>query len=157
MKQRNTVWGVGPKFVAVSTLYLAIVYTAGRLAGLPPVAADPLPLQLLGAVLLAAGGVVSVVAARTIFMMYKLDRLYRAGLYARCRHPLYADFISLVAPGVCLLLNSWPALTAPFFMYLAFRRLIGQEERGLITAFGDEYLQYKSEVNAVFPKIAKSM
>ncbi len=151
MKQRNTIWGVGPKFALVSAAYLFVAYIAGRLAKLPPVAADPLPLQIIGSILLAAGCVVWVIAVRTVFMMYKLDRLYRDGLYAYCRHPLYADFILLVVPGVSLLLNSWPVLTVPFFMYLAFRVLIREEERGLIAAFGDEYVRYKNEVNAVLP------
>jgi protein-S-isoprenylcysteine O-methyltransferase Ste14 len=80
-----------------------------------------------------------IIAARTIFMMYKLDHLYREGLYAYCRHPLYADLILLVVPGAALLANSWAALTAVPFAYLAFRLFIREEERGLIAAFGDEY------------------
>lgn len=151
MKQQNSIWGAGPKIVATTLLYFALALYSGRLAGLPPIAADPLALRLLGAVLLAAGGVVWIIAARTIFMMYKLDRLYREGLYAYCRHPLYADLILLVVPGAALLANSWAALTAVPFAYLAFRLFIREEERGLIAAFGDEYIRYKKEINAVFP------
>jgi protein-S-isoprenylcysteine O-methyltransferase Ste14 len=155
MKQINSIWGVGPKFLLVAGLFYAAALAADRLAGLPPVAANPCWLNTLGAALLLAGGVIWDIVARTIFMMYNLGRLYRQGLYARCRHPLYADIILLVAPGVSLLLNSWPALAVPFLMYLAFRRLIVEEERGLIAAFGDEYLQYKNEVNAVFPRLGR--
>jgi protein-S-isoprenylcysteine O-methyltransferase Ste14 len=84
-------------------------------------------------------------------MMYKLDRLYRAGLYACCRHPLYANFVLLAVPGACLLANSWAALAAIPFAYLAVRFFVRKEERGLIAAFGAEYERYKQEVNAIFP------
>lgn len=153
MKQQNTIFGVGPKLIAATAAYFVLALWLDRLAGLPPIAADPLRLYGAGAVLLAAGGVLWFAAVRTILMMYKLGRLYRQGLYAHCRHPLYAAFILLIVPGICLLANSWPALTVPPFMYLAFRRLIREEENGLIAAFGEEYEQYKKEVNALIPKL----
>lgn len=153
MKQQNTIWGVGPKLIAATAASFALALFLGRLAGLPPIAADPSGLYIAGAVLLAVAAVLWVLIARTILRIYKLDRLYRQGFYALCRHPLYANFLLLALPGLCLLANSWAALTVLPVAYLLFRRLIREEERGLVAAFGEEYERYRREVNALIPKL----
>lgn len=154
MPQKNSIWGVGPKLLAATGCYFGLaVLLDHQLAGSATIAADPVSLYAVGAILLTAGLVIWVIAARTIFKMYKLDRLYRQGLYAYCRHPLYANFILTIVPGFCLFFNSWLILTTPLFMYLAFKALIRSEEQGLIDHFGAAYTQYKKEVNAVFPRL----
>jgi len=40
----------------------------------------------------------------------------------------------------------------PIFMYIIFKILIIEEEQ-YIEKIGEEYLEYKKRVNAVFPKI----
>jgi protein-S-isoprenylcysteine O-methyltransferase Ste14 len=156
MAKRNSIWGVGPKLVASGAGYFLLLRIIDKLLGpLPAITANHSLLYAISAVLLLIGAVIWIIAARTIFMMYRLDRLYRQGLYAYCRHPLYADFILFVLPGLCIALNSWPALTTPVFMYLAFRHFIKEEESGLIDQFGEDYLRYRQEVNAVVPKLWK--
>jgi protein-S-isoprenylcysteine O-methyltransferase Ste14 len=151
--QKNTIFGVGPKLVAATAAYFLLVLWLGALAGLPPIAADPYWLRAAGLLLLAVAAVLWLILARTVVRIYKLGRLYRQGFYAYCRHPLYANYILLAIPGFGLLANSWAALTAIPVALLIFRRLIREEERGLVAAFGAEYEQYRREVNALFPKL----
>ena len=73
-------------------------------------------------------------------------------MYGIIRHPLYASITILIVPGCVLLLNKFMGLTVPIIMYITFRLLIGKEEKRLINNFGEEYLKYKKNVNAMFPK-----
>lgn len=157
MPQKNTIWGVGPKLLIVTVAYFCLVIAAdAHLAPAARITAQPAWLNAAAAVLLAAGIVIWIIAVRTIFLMYKQEHLYRQGLYAYCRHPLYANFILTVVPGFCLLFNSWLVITTPVFMYFAFKVLIRAEEQGLIDSFGAAYIKYKMEVNAVFPKLCST-
>ncbi len=153
MTQKNTIFGVGPQLVAVTAAYFLLALWLGRPAGLPPIAADPFWPRLAGILLLAVAAVLWVLIVRTILWMYNLGRLYRGGFYARCRHPLYADYILLALPGLSLLFNSWAALTTVPVAVIIFRRLIREEEDGLVASFGEEYEQYRREVNALFPRL----
>lgn len=154
MAKRNSVWGVGPKIIISMLAYLVLVVYLNETFHRYAVISQQTELaRFLGGTLVAVGLVIWIIAGRTIFKMYKAGTLYRGGLYAFCRHPLYANFILILVPGICLLKNSWIVLTTPLFMYLAFRYFIREEERGLIEQFGEAYLQYKREVNAIVPKI----
>lgn len=46
-------------------------------------------------------------------------------------------------------------ISVPFVMYAIFRILIVKEEQFLENKFGQEYLQYKKEVNGVLPTLTK--
>ncbi|VBB09577.1 phospholipid methyltransferase [Lucifera butyrica] len=154
MPKKDSIWGVGPQ-IAISTLiYLVLMlYIDKIIHNLTIISEEFSILHFLSGILIITGFVIWFIAVRTIFTMYKLDYLYRDGFYAFCRHPLYADFIVILVPGFCLLSNSWLVLTTPFFMYLAFRYFIKKEEQHLIEQFGEAYIQYKQEVNAIIPKI----
>lgn len=152
MQKKHSVWGAGPKIVSSTLVYLSLVLLIDN--HLLPVAVQKklLTLYLLSTILLTLGIFIWFIAARTIFIIYKRDTLYRDGLYKYCRHPLYANFIFILTPGFCLLANSWLILTTPVFMYFSFRYFIKEEEQQLITQFGAVYIQYKKEVNCVIPK-----
>ncbi len=79
-------------------------------------------------------------------------KLIKTGIYKICRNPLYASFVCFIVPGLMLLTNSWIFLTVPIFMYFVFKLLIKAEERYLENTFGQEYLDYKKETNAIIPK-----
>ena len=77
--------------------------------------------------------------------------LVRSGLHGRMRHPIYTGVI-LSALG-WLLLSPIPATAisiAITFIYLPIG--IQLEERKLIAVFGEEYLRYRREVPALWPR-----
>ncbi len=89
------------------------------------------------------------------FMGFKKEtvaELKTTGLQARMRHPLYTGTILLVV-GYALfnpLIVNFISLLA-LSIYLPFG--IRYEEKKLIRIFGDQYIEYKNSVPALFPKI----
>lgn len=79
-------------------------------------------------------------------------QLVTTGVFKWVRHPMYAAFVAIAVAQVFMLQN-WivgPAfilLAIPFYLYRVQR-----EERLLIKHFGDEYLKYMEQTNALFPK-----
>ncbi len=89
-----------------------------------------------------------------IFFALRDDWLMTKGAYAICRNPYYAYLIIIFPLLFALLLRSWLILiSGPFIQYIVTRLLIREEEKKLEENFGQEYLEYKRRVNALFPSI----
>jgi protein-S-isoprenylcysteine O-methyltransferase Ste14 len=80
-------------------------------------------------------------------------RLITSGIYRRLRHPMYTAFW-LWAVAQALLLPNWVAGLSGLigFGTLYFLR-VGEEERMMIEAFGDEYRAYMARTDRVLPWI----
>jgi protein-S-isoprenylcysteine O-methyltransferase Ste14 len=87
----------------------------------------------------------------TVMRAYNRDELVTSGAFALVRHPIYAAWITLVFPGLALLIRSWPMLLTPLIAYAIFRRLIHREDEYLEQRFGQAYLDYRGRVNEVIP------
>lgn len=81
----------------------------------------------------------------------KEGKLVTTGLYARIRHPQYSGLF-LITIGFLI---QWPSITTlimwPILMY-TYYRLAMREERDLEERFGEEFLRYREQVPAFFPK-----
>ncbi len=146
-------WGVGPVFAAASMGYGAVMLA---LSGYfyPLLQIHCLPYRFLvmaGAVLIVIGIPFWLMAAATVMRAYNADSLVTSGVFRWCRHPLYASWVVFIAPGIVLLLNSWPLLTTPLFMYFLLRRLVRREEEYLAAVFGTKYLDYQARVPCILP------
>jgi protein-S-isoprenylcysteine O-methyltransferase Ste14 len=82
---------------------------------------------------------------------YNAGKLCTAGIFSLCRHPTYAGWVIFVVPGIMLLFRSWIGLTAVPFMYITLRIMVRKEDKYLEQKFGDEFIEYKKRVPAVFP------
>ena len=80
-------------------------------------------------------------------------KLCTTGVYAYCRHPLYAAWVLFVVPGIVMIIGSVVAISWPIFLYVLCKIYTAEEEEYLRVKFGDEYLSYEKEVYAIFPKI----
>jgi protein-S-isoprenylcysteine O-methyltransferase Ste14 len=80
-------------------------------------------------------------------------KLITTGIYALVRHPMYSAFW-LWAVAQALLLPNWVAGFAGIvgFGTLFFGR-VGEEERLMCDAFGDEYRAYMRRTSRVFPGV----
>jgi protein-S-isoprenylcysteine O-methyltransferase Ste14 len=150
-----TRWGVGPQFAVMSLIYAAIVFTIQDIvfSEVRFVIYSTLINIILGILFIVIGLIIFFIPAFTIDKYFYEGKLYKKGVYAYLRHPIYASWISFVVPGIVILRGSILGITIPIFMYLIFRALIPAEEKYLIDKFGDEYIEYKSRVWAVFPKL----
>lgn len=157
MSKEMTVWGVGGRFTLFSVLYLALALAAHYI-WYPLFAMPGIPYALLivaGIILIAIGVPIWVTASKQVDRAYEGGYLATQGVYALCRHPIYGNAIFFTIPGILLFFRSWLLLTVPVVMYGLFRMLIGQEETYLRERFGEAYLAYAKEVNAVFPRLWK--
>jgi protein-S-isoprenylcysteine O-methyltransferase Ste14 len=71
------------------------------------------------------------------------------------RHPVYAVWILLIAPGLLLITGVLFLSALPFIMYAFFRQLIVDEDRYLEQKFGQDFLDYKKRVNSVIPNLRR--
>jgi hydroxyacylglutathione hydrolase len=157
MSKEMTVWGVGGKFTLFSVLYLALALAA-HYVWYPLFVMRGIPYALLiaaGVILVAIGVPIWVTASREVDRAYEGEYLATQGVYALCRHPIYGNAIFFTIPGILLFFRSWLLLTVPVAMYAIFKVLIRGEEAYLREKFGNAYLEYAREVNAVFPRLWK--
>ena len=86
------------------------------------------------------------------FITTPTDQLIIKGVYKFSRHPMYlATFFICVGSGIATI--SWLFILFSIMMAFCFYQEALIEERYLIDKFGDEYLEYQSNVRAVFPKL----
>ncbi|SMC29411.1 Protein-S-isoprenylcysteine O-methyltransferase Ste14 [Andreprevotia lacus DSM 23236] len=102
-------------------------------------------LILLGFWLLAA-------AWDKLYTAQTSGKLARSGPYAHIRHPQYIAFVTIMF-GFLL---QWPTLiTLVLFpvLVVVYARLAKREEAEMIARFGDEYLSYRADTPAFFPRL----
>ena len=155
MTKRLSIWGIGANLALVSALYGAAALAATFLwpeifavRGLP-YACFLVP----GVVLIVVGLPIYALSVRTLVKAFGQKRLVTTGVYAVCRNPIYAVWIVLLVPAIALLTRSWPVLTLSLLMYVIVRVQGRREEENLEALFGQEYVEYKRRVNAVFPTL----
>lgn len=153
MQQRLSRFGVGPRLSAAVALCSAAAFAVVRLW--PEVCTlRSVPYDVvapLGWTFVAAGAVMWIAGLISAHHAYNCDRLTTSGVFAMVRHPIYGSWIVFTFPGIALLTRSWPWLLVSLAAYAVFRRVIHIEEDYLAERFGQEYLDYRSRVNAVLP------
>lgn len=153
-KIRNR-FGIGPVWSIISICYslIAISINDSIFGGQKiPILSDNI-LLIIGTILIILGLIILIKAIIDFNKAYGQKKLKTNGLYGIFRHPLYASITILIVPGCIFIFNKLFGLTVPIVMYISFRLLIGKEEKLLINEFGNEYIKYKKNVNAIFPKL----
>ena len=157
MPKRMSIFGVGPA-IGVPTACYALAALAATLQWPSAFAIAVLPypyLAVAGGVLLAIGIPWYTFGVRTIHRAYREERLVTDGIYALCRHPIYAGWVLLILPALGLLMNSWLLLSTPLVMYVLTRIHVRREEKNLEAQFGDRYTDYQRRTNAIFPTLRR--
>jgi protein-S-isoprenylcysteine O-methyltransferase Ste14 len=78
--------------------------------------------------------------------------LCTGGAYRWVRHPLYASFITVGAPGLTIFLDDWLGLLWLGALHLIWHLVITLEERVMIAEFGAEYLAYAKHTGRFVPR-----
>jgi protein-S-isoprenylcysteine O-methyltransferase Ste14 len=107
----------------------------------------------LGMVLILLGIPLFIMSGIMVHTHISKGKLCTTGVYAYFRHPLYAAWVVFITPGIAIITGSIVAISWPIFLYVLFKIFTVEEEAYLRRKFGDDYLRYEREVNAVFPKI----
>ena len=147
--------GVGPKFALLGILYGAVILVLhySFFSTLTFTLFSRWVNIALGTVLIVIGIPLFIVSGIMVHTHIGRGKLCTTGVYAYCRHPLYAAWVVFVIPGIVLIIGSIVAISWPIFLYVLCKIYTVEEERYLRAKFGDEYLRYEKEVYAIFPKI----
>jgi protein-S-isoprenylcysteine O-methyltransferase Ste14 len=148
-------WGIGPQFTLISIVYAMVIFLI-HLFWIPSFTFTIISRKLnliLGIILIIVGLLIFLIPALTIDKYFYEGRICTTGIYSFIRHPIYGSWIIFIIPGIVLISGSLLAISIPIFMYAIFKSLIPKEEKYLEKKFGEEYIEYKKKVNAVFPTI----
>jgi protein-S-isoprenylcysteine O-methyltransferase Ste14 len=152
VEKRLSRFGIGPSSFVPSLIYTAAAWAAtSAWPGVFLWRSRPGVLGTAGVVLMAAGLLLWMVGVVTVMRAYNRDQLVTSGVFALVRHPVYAAWITLVFPGLALVVRSWPMLITPLIAYAIFKSLIHREDEYLEQRFGQAYLDYRGRVNEVIP------
>lgn len=142
------------KFVEMATKAAAILVIAMELASIFIEASHSLlPLRLLGATISLAGTIVFITAVLTMRDSWRAGvpetdktELITKGIYQFSRNPAFLGF-DLLHMGILLMFFNWILFAATVFAILMYHlQIVNVEEPFLLTAFGEEYLQYRKKV-----------
>lgn len=149
--------GVGPKFAALGIVYGVIILWLhySLLSTLTFTLLSRWINITLGFVLIVVGMPLFVLSGVMVHKHISKGELCTTSVYAYFRHPLYAAWVVFIIPGVVIITGSVVAISWPIFLYILFKIFTVEEEAYLRKKYGDEYLRYEQEVNAVFPKVWK--
>lgn len=82
------------------------------------------------------------------------DKIITTGFYAVIRHPINLGFILVFCGWYIMWTGAYSMIFLPILV-TAFVIVSFYEEKNLIKAFGDEYLEYKKRVGMFIPKPGK--
>jgi len=149
------VFGAGPLGVLLSigSVVLAFIVRDSDPAGTLGL---PAPLRQ---VVLAVAGLATVAGIVWSFRSLPVAQRGRGlcvqGAYRWVRHPLYASFITLGAPGLALFLDHWVFLLWVGALHLLWHLVIPFEERLLLARFGEEYRAYTRRTGRFVPRFGQ--
>jgi protein-S-isoprenylcysteine O-methyltransferase Ste14 len=117
-------------------------------------------ISLIGLILIVLGLIVRWTAILTLKKYFTVDvsilkehKIIDKGIYKFIRHPAYAGSL-LSFLGLGLAFSNWLSTLVIFIpILIAFIYRIRVEEKALIQAFGDEYLNYSKTTKRLIPKI----
>ena len=101
--------------------------------------------------MLAVGVPFWLVGVNSAMRAFHAGRLCTDGVFAWCRHPIYAAWIVFITPGLVVLIDVWSALVVAVAMCVTAKKLVWEEEDYLAKKFGDEYEAYRRRVPAFLP------
>jgi protein-S-isoprenylcysteine O-methyltransferase Ste14 len=152
---QRTIWGVGPKLILISLIFSLPVIIFAYLTHPEYVIHSTwaLPFQITGALLTISGFIFYIISAKTMAKAFKQNKLVTTGVFGVCRNPIYSAWMLAIIPGIAICVRMPLLLLIPVIMYIVFSFIKQGEEKVLVEIFGEEYLTYRANVNAVFPTI----
>lgn len=156
-KSKSSICGIGPKLLLSTFLYgLFTFFISNRYNSFFDIKFLSQPTCIiLGIILLVIGIPYLIISIKVLFKEFYNGKLIKEGPFKVCRNPIYSAWNLFVIPGFVIFFKSWLMLTIPIFMYLLFLVLIKKEEECLAQQFVEEYLDYKNNVNLIFPDFFK--
>jgi protein-S-isoprenylcysteine O-methyltransferase Ste14 len=148
MSDKMKITGIAPLIAVPTLLYLILTIIITSFTGTMFTITQPgfSVLAAIGVALILIGILMVISCGRKLLKSFNNGLLMTDGLYRIFRNPMYAAYLLFVIPGICLLFNSWLALTAVIINYILFLVLIKREHHYLRLKFGSQYEKYLDKV-----------
>jgi protein-S-isoprenylcysteine O-methyltransferase Ste14 len=153
LNQLKKIVGVGPVGAVISLLLLAVFVWADAMLKLSITVAHAGFIKTMGIMLVVSGVGLHIWSFSTLRSWWRDDRLCTGGPFKYFRHPMYAAWISCIAPGFALYLNSWVYLAWAVLLHVLWHRLVRREEQIMVVHFGDTYKEYAGRTGRFFPRM----
>ncbi len=147
-------WGVGPIYAVFNVFIIGLgIWFTFLYSEVFRFRFVPILFYIVGTVSILWGLYLWISAGKLVDKCILKGVLATKGVYGMVRNPIYSGALFVII-GICLIFESWLLLICIPFSYLILRILLKKEDSVLFEAFGDEYIQYKKEVNSVLPKFS---
>jgi len=146
------IFGVGPLGGLISIGLLLGAVWIDRRAGWGAVTQHSLLARGTGAVLVLLGAGLHLWSFMTLRQWWVESRLCTRGPFRFVRHPMYAAWISLIAPGLVLILNRWSCILWLAALHPLWHMLVRREEHAMERHFGARYRRYAARTGRFLPR-----
>ncbi len=155
-KWYKQLFGVGP-FGAVISITLFFIFNWFTSIFNQPLILTTENLKLLHGivtVLIVLGASLHLWSFWTLRTWWNKNLLCIHGPFRYFRHPLYAAWITFIALGVVLYLNSWIFIFWYILLHIVWHKLVTREEKMMLKIFGSEYHEYSARTGRFVPHIS---
>jgi protein-S-isoprenylcysteine O-methyltransferase Ste14 len=149
------IFGVGPAGAAISLLLLAVFAWMNARLGPLAISTHAAAIKALGGLLVALGLGLHFWAFSTLRSWWANDELCTTGPFAYFRHPMYAAWITFIASGTALWLNSWIYLLWVMLLQALWHRIVKKEENSMKDTFGETYRRYARRTGRFVPVLRR--
>jgi protein-S-isoprenylcysteine O-methyltransferase Ste14 len=146
------IFGVGPLGAVISFGLLAVAAGIDRFIGFAAITRYTAPVHLAGGLLVALGLGLHGWSFMTLRAWWGQSRLCTHGPFRYLRHPMYAAWISLIAPGTVLILNHFIYWVWLLALHVIWHALVRREEATMYHLFGETYRTYASRTGRFLPR-----
>ena len=153
ISRRQKLFGVGPMGAVISIVWLRLAVWVDHLLGHAEIFANPTPVKVVGVVLAASGLGLLFWTIRTLRNWWAKDELCTMGPYKWFRHPMYAAWITFIAPSIALYFNSWIILLFAILLHPVWHQLVIREEKVMLGKFQNKYRVYAARTGRFFPRL----
>jgi protein-S-isoprenylcysteine O-methyltransferase Ste14 len=154
MNTYKRIFGSGPLGVGVTLLLFLAAAMAEKHLNLPQLG---VPLRVRIGVLTVCtilAAAIVVWSIRSLPTEVRGRQLCVRGAFRYLRHPLYAALVSIFNFGFAFFLNHTVFLITAVIIHLIWHSIVRQEEKMMVKAFGEEYLQYARRTGRFFPRFS---
>jgi protein-S-isoprenylcysteine O-methyltransferase Ste14 len=155
LRKYKKIFGVGPFGAIVSVALLVIAWWIDQLLEHPSIWANAVLMKEIAVPLMVIGLGLHLWTGWTLRNWWINDQLCTKGPFRYMRHPMYAAWITLVALGVSLYLNSWIFIIWYILLQPIWHQLVVPEEVMMADTFGSQYQEYVAQTGRFFPKLFK--
>jgi protein-S-isoprenylcysteine O-methyltransferase Ste14 len=154
-RKYKKIFGVGPFGAIISVALFIIAWWIDQILGHLAIFDPSVFIKIIAVLLMVMGLGLHLWTGWTLRNWWFNDQLCTIGPFRYLRHPMYAAWITFIALGVALYLNSWIFILWYLLLQPIWHRLVVMEEVMMADTFGSDYQSYVAHTGRFIPKLFK--